>query len=106
MIFVPYQVKIFFFFEENFWIQLIGMSDVYQLWESLHHCLIHYVSAMPSQLYYVTQKFLDRENFPRGSFRKCLVLFFVLNLMKFYFEFRYASFKISSRRKTRINKTS
>lgn len=45
------------------------MSDTYQTWQSLHKCLIHYVSAMPSQLYHVTQKFLNKEKFPRGSFR-------------------------------------
>ncbi|CAF4066318.1 unnamed protein product [Adineta steineri] len=45
-----------------------GMSDVYQLWQSSHKCLIHYVSAMPSQLYYITQKFLTKEKFPGGSF--------------------------------------
>jgi phosphatidate phosphatase APP1 len=45
------------------------MSDLYRSWRSSHHCLIHYVSAMPSQLYYVTQKFLNQEKFPGGSFR-------------------------------------
>ncbi|CAF1380202.1 unnamed protein product [Rotaria magnacalcarata] len=45
-----------------------GMSDVYRSWESLHQCLIHYVSAMPSQLYYVTQNFLNQQKFPGGSF--------------------------------------
>jgi phosphatidate phosphatase APP1 len=45
------------------------MSDLYRLWQTSHQCLIHYVSAMPSQLYYVTQQFLDKENFPSGSFR-------------------------------------
>ncbi|CAF5069770.1 unnamed protein product, partial [Rotaria sp. Silwood1] len=44
------------------------MSDVYRSWESLHQCLIHYVSAMPSQLYYATQTFLNKANFPGGSF--------------------------------------
>ncbi len=47
----------------------LGMSDVYRTWQSSYNCLIHYVSAMPSQLYYVTQKFLDKEKFPGGSFR-------------------------------------
>ncbi|UJR21916.1 hypothetical protein I4U23_024986 [Adineta vaga] len=45
-----------------------GMANVYQSWRSSYQCLIHYVSAMPSQLYYVTQKFLNKENFPHGSF--------------------------------------
>jgi len=44
------------------------MSDVYRSWQSSYKCLIHYVSAMPSQLYYVTQKFLNKEKFPGGSF--------------------------------------
>jgi phosphatidate phosphatase APP1 len=45
------------------------MSDVYRSWQSSYKCLVHYVSAMPSQLYYVTQKFLNKEKFPDGSFR-------------------------------------
>ncbi|CAF3040998.1 unnamed protein product [Rotaria sp. Silwood2] len=44
------------------------MSNAYRSWESSHQCLVHYVSAMPSQLYYVTQTFLNKENFPGGSF--------------------------------------
>lgn len=45
------------------------MSNIYRSWVSSHNCLIHYVSAMPSQLYYATQKFLTKEAFPGGSFR-------------------------------------
>ena len=45
------------------------MSELYRHWESSYQCLIHYVSAMPAQLYYATQKFLNQEKFPGGSFR-------------------------------------
>ncbi|CAF0900859.1 unnamed protein product [Rotaria sordida] len=45
-----------------------GMSQAYRSWESSDQCSIHYVSAMPSQLYYATQTFLNKENFPGGSF--------------------------------------
>lgn len=45
------------------------MAELYRTWQSSHECLVHYVSAMPSQLYHATQKFLDREQFPSGSFR-------------------------------------
>lgn len=47
----------------------LGMSELYRTWRVSHRCLVHYVSAMPSQLYYITQKFLNEEKFPYGSFR-------------------------------------
>ena len=55
-------------FKKDF-VPVPGMSELYRAWQSAHHCSVHYVSAMPSQLYYVTQKFLRKEQFPGGSFR-------------------------------------
>ena len=52
----------------------LEMAELYRTWQSSHECLVHYVSAMPSQLYHATQKFLDREQFPSGSFRTLVSL--------------------------------
>ncbi|CAF1447999.1 unnamed protein product, partial [Didymodactylos carnosus] len=45
-----------------------GMATLYQQWKKRHNCTFHYLSAMPDQLFTLTNEFIDKNNFPIGSF--------------------------------------
>ncbi|CAF0887422.1 unnamed protein product [Adineta ricciae] len=46
-----------------------GMPELFQQWKSKNiNCTFHYLSAMPDQLYTLTQEFIDENQFPSGSF--------------------------------------
>ncbi|CAF0888677.1 unnamed protein product, partial [Didymodactylos carnosus] len=47
---------------------VLGMADLYQQWKTRYNCSFHYLSAMPDQLYILTQEFINNNNFPNGSF--------------------------------------
>lgn len=70
------------------------MSELYRSWQSSHQCLTHYVTTMPSQLYYAMQNFVNREKFPHGSFRMSISFENTVQ-REFSLSLRYASFRIS-----------
>ena len=45
-----------------------GMPEVYRKWKERYNCSVHYLSAMPDQLYNVTKEFVDGQKFPDGTF--------------------------------------
>lgn len=45
------------------------MAELYQKWRvNNNNCTFHYLSAMPDQLYILTQEFINDNSFPDGSF--------------------------------------
>lgn len=45
------------------------MAELYQQWSAKNpNCTFHYLSAMPDQLFTVTQEFIYTNQFPNGSF--------------------------------------
>ena len=45
------------------------MPELFQQWKSKNiNCTFHYLSAMPDQLYTLTQEFIVENQFPNGSF--------------------------------------
>ena len=45
-----------------------GMPEVYRKWKQRYNCSVHYLSAMPDQLYTVTRDFVQAQKFPEGTF--------------------------------------
>jgi hypothetical protein len=67
-----------------------GMSSLYQRWKVDHGAAFHFVSSSPYQLYGELSNFMERENFPLGSYHLKSVrikdIQLLLNLLKDPFE--------------------
>ncbi len=44
------------------------MPEIYCGWKDKYNGSLHYLSAMPDQLYAVTKDFIDDQKFPDGTF--------------------------------------
>ena len=55
--------------EVTFRAACLGMAELYQQWQIAYpDCTFHYLSGMPDQLYTLTEEFIQKNQFPGGSF--------------------------------------
>ena len=65
---VPGQLRVEFCPLRSRSLPCLGMPETYRGWKQRHNCSVHYLSAMPDQLYTVTKEFADEHQFPDGTF--------------------------------------
>ncbi|CAF3514248.1 unnamed protein product [Rotaria socialis] len=61
-----------------------GMSERYRHYESYYNATFHYLTASPDQLYPFLREFLQREQFPLGSYHMRHFTWFDMNFFQFF----------------------
>ncbi|CAF3713943.1 unnamed protein product [Adineta steineri] len=61
-----------------------GMSERYRHYESYYNATFHYLTASPDQLYPFLREFLDREQFPLGSYHMRHFSWFDIGFFQFF----------------------
>ncbi|CAF0949264.1 unnamed protein product [Adineta ricciae] len=70
-----------------------GMSDIYQYWQKQYTATFAYLTASPDQLYPFLREFLDRENFPTGSYHMRHFTWLDKNFISFFMSSDYIKSK-------------
>ena len=75
---------------------VLGMSDAYQYWQTRYNATFAYITASPDQLYPFLRQFIDREQFPTGSFHMRHFTWFDENFVSFFMSNNYIPHKIGT----------
>lgn len=70
-----------------------GMANIYRYWQDKYQATFAYLTASPDQLYPFLREFLERENFPLGSFHMRHFTWFDKNFLSFFFSTNYIASK-------------
>ena len=60
------------------------MAERYRHYESIYNATFHYLTASPDQLYPFLREFLDRDQFPLGSYHMRHFTWFDTNFIQFF----------------------
>ena len=73
-----------------------GMAEIYRFWQQKYQATFAYLTASPDQLYPFLREFLERENFPMGSFHMRHFTWFDKNFLSFFFSTNYIASKMNT----------
>lgn len=75
---------------------VLGMSNAYQSWQTRYNATFAYITASPDQLYPFLRQFIDRQQFPAGSFHMRHFTLLDENFLTFFMSNTYISHKIAT----------